>query len=487
MYILNLFQNAYTPVTIKLGEHADPFLGIGIGYNTVKIDGQHHDRCLRRISRVNGCEYLNNLFYFCFKHNVNSVMKGEYCMAGLSTRASGSVQPGSGFDFIKAHFECENNAYTADNPRGFVNMGSSQNLLFHDEIHKQLSTAELSIDDLKYLAFPGKPKFINTLCNFINRFYKTNIDTERLVIGNGVISLLEALTFCVIDPGDTVVVPTPVFPALLTAISKRMGGVAHELAVGEDDGFILTPTHVEHCLESLRATGKPAKALLLCSPGNPSGQVFSEEDLRALARITKQHDCHMIVDEIYAMDVFTGRDFFSALELCDTHVHVLGGFSKDFGMAGYACAWMHSNDRDVLTCVKGQSHFYRVSNQQQSLLTHLLSNLSFCENYLHNNRIALTKAYRDGVEYLKSSNVNVHSSQAGLSLWIDMRTYLPQQSYDAELDLYKYLLNEHRVHISPGQAFKCPTPGYYRLCFSLAESIRYEGLSRISNGLQSYS
>ena len=194
--------------------------------------------------------------------------------------------------------------------------------------------------------------------------------------------------------------------------------------------------------------------------------------------------CALIVDEIYAGSVFSGHEFTSAISLQSDNVYVLGGLSKDFGLAGHATGWLQSNNKKVMAAVAKQAHFFRLPAPVQGIVSAMLDPV-WRESYLKVHREKLTETARVAINELRQAGIPVVDSEAGLCLWVDLTEYLPTKDADGEMALYERLLNEHRVHISPGSGFKSSHIGYFRLCFSQSIDVLREGIRRLVGGLGS--
>jgi aspartate/methionine/tyrosine aminotransferase len=308
------------------------------------------------------------------------------------------------------------------------------------------------------------------------------VSADSVVVGNGVISVLEALTVALLDQADSVLIPTPVFPGLVNAMSLRVRSLVELMDVGPDQEFRLTAAALESHLYQLRQEGKRVRAILLCSPGNPVGQVFSRSELREFLEVAELFECALIVDEIYAGSVYEGSTFVSAVSLKSPNVFVLGGLSKDFGLAGYAVGWLHSTNQNVIRAVAKQSHFFRLPAPTQRDVAAILEP-TWRNGHLQRNRLALTETARTTVQTLQKAGIPVVSSESGLCLWLDLRSFLKTNDRDGEMELYLRLLEQHRVHISPSVGFKTTAVGHFRLCFSQRSEVLHEGLDRLIQGL----
>ena len=400
----------------------------------------------------------------------------------LSRRGRELAHSKSSFDFVAAHFECERHRYSNNDPDGFVNFGSAQNFLNVEDIAALLSSIEVTDDEQRYQPFSGTDTCKESIANYLSSIVNNQVDANEIVVGNGIIHLLEALSISILDSDDSVLIPTPVFPGLVAALRLRHDLDVKFLHTDSSNGFRVSPEDIEDQIVIETSSDSPIKAVLLCSPGNPVGQVFTDDELRELVEIAERHDVVMIVDEVYASSCWGEAEFSSAVAERSEHVVVLGGLSKDFGLAGFATGWLQSTNEDIVAAVARQSHFLRLPTLTQRVTTRVLDP-AWRRYYLAENSRRLTCAVEIAKEALSSAGIHVAPSDGGLCLWLDLGTYLSSHDAVGELKLYKQLLMEHRVHVSPGGGLFCNEPGFYRICFSHDEATLREGLRRLIHGL----
>jgi len=391
----------------------------------------------------------------------------------------------SSFDFVAAHFRCEENKFSAANPDGYVNLGSAQNFLSKNEISQRLESLVWHAEDTPYRQFRGTYDCRATVANYLSELAATDIDPDHVVIGNGLISVLEALTIAILNPGDHVLIPTPVFPGLVTAMTSRTRAHFDPIEAKQEDDFRFSPEIMRTEIQQRLDSGQRPKAVLLCSPGNPIGQVYSAAQVQEFVRIAEQFNIALIVDEIYASSCFEGVAFVSALSMRSQNVFVIGGLSKDFGLAGYSTAWAHSLNPEVLAAMKRQSHFFRLPAPVQRSMESFLET-DWRREFTQRNRTRLTEYHQIAARQLRDIGVTVTRAQAGLVLWLDMRSFLKSHDEHGQLELYRYLLSEHRVHVSPASGFHFSQSGFYRICFSQQPETLLEGLRRIKQGLRQF-
>ena len=202
-------------------------------------------------------------------------------------------------------------------------------------IESRLQSLDWNLADTPYRDFAGTESSRTAVANYLQDISGQSVDPNHVVIGNGLVSVLEAISIAILDAGDHVLVTTPVFPGLITALTSRTEASFVPLETTADEQFQLSPSALTEKLEFERTQGRRVKAVLLCSPGNPIGQVFTATEVQQFVKIAEDFNVALIVDEIYASSCFDGVDFVSALTANSDHVITIGGLSKDFGLAGY--------------------------------------------------------------------------------------------------------------------------------------------------------
>lgn len=402
-----------------------------------------------------------------------------------SKYAKSLINGPASFDFVAAHFACEQDKYSAANPAGYVNFGSAQNFLSKVDIAERLKSLTWDAEDTPYRKFVGTDACRHSVAHYLQEVSGRSISPDDIVVGNGVISVLEALSNSILDAGDSILVPTPVFPGLVTALTARTGVKFVCLEAEAESNFKLSPAALRDKLMELGQQGSPVKAVLLCSPSNPVGQVFSADEVREFVRVAEEFNVALIVDEIYTSSCFEGINFVSALSFLSDNVFVIGGLSKDFGLAGYTTAWVHTTNDVVLLALKKQSHFYRLSAPIQRAIQSFLDP-NWRRGFTRQNRNRLTQSYDFAYDELTEMGVPVTPAEAGLVLWLDLREWLKCEDDYGQLELYRYLLEQHRVHLSPASGFFFSQPGFFRICFSQEGETLQEGLRRIQQGLHQF-
>jgi 1-aminocyclopropane-1-carboxylate synthase len=207
---------------------------------------------------------------------------------------------------------------------------------------------------------------------------------------------------------------------------------------------------------------------------------MSKSELNLLIDFIKDKDMHLISDEIYSGTVFTSPSFVSVMEILkerndlkDFHanvserVHVVYSLSKDLGLPGFRVGAIYSDNDMVVAAATKMSSFGLVSSQTQYLLSAMLGDKKFTRNYISENQKRLKKRQRMLVLGLQKAGIScLKTNNAGLFCWVDMRNLLSSNTFEAEMDLWKKILYNVRLNISPGASCHCTEPGWFRVCFA---------------------
>lgn len=218
-----------------------------------------------------------------------------------------------------------------------------------------IEAAKLALDGgaTKYTAVTGTNELKQAICAATLRDRGHAPTPGQVTVSVGAKHALFNVAVALYEPGDEVVVPAPYWVSYPEQV--RFCGATPIIAETlEADGFRLKPETLEAALSSR------TKAVILCTPSNPTGAAYSEADLRALAEVLKRSDCYVIVDEIYGDLVYDGFVHASlariAPELGDRLI-IIDGVSKTYAMTGFRIGWSLTNEplARALGVIQGQS------------------------------------------------------------------------------------------------------------------------------------
>ena len=183
----------------------------------------------------------------------------------------------------------------------------------------------------KYTPAAGTVSLRKAICARVKEDYDLDYDESQVVVASGAKHVVYLTLAVLVDPGDEVILPAPYWVSYLEMI-RLFGGKPVVVTAGEDQGFKITAQQLEDAI-----TPK-TKAILLNNPSNPTGAIYSEAELRAIADVCVRHDLYIIADEIYDKLVYDGAVFTSIPTLSEEvkqHTVLINGVSKTYAMTGW--------------------------------------------------------------------------------------------------------------------------------------------------------
>jgi len=179
------------------------------------------------------------------------------------------------------------------------------------------------------------------------KYYETvniNVTADEIIVGAGA---SEALLFAfqsIMDPGDEVIIPEP-FYANYNGFATNAGIKIVPIFSSIETGFALPP--IEEFEKNI--TSK-TKAILVCNPNNPTGYLYSKEELEILRDIAKKHDLYLIADEVYREFTYDGKQHFSCMHLkgIENNVILIDSVSKRYSACGVRIGWLISKNKELM-------------------------------------------------------------------------------------------------------------------------------------------
>lgn len=203
-----------------------------------------------------------------------------------------------------------------------------------------------TIEILSYSRSEGSEAYRTKLAAYY-KTYGINIRPTDIVVTTGASEALIFLFSSIMDPGDEVIVAEP-FYANYIAFSTATGVNVVPAVCTIDNNFALPPIETFENLITPKT-----KAILICNPGNPTGYLYSEDEIKKLGDIAKKHDLFLIADEVYREFVYDGHKHFSIMQLegIDQHTIIIDSVSKRYSMCGARVGCLVSKNKTVLQTV----------------------------------------------------------------------------------------------------------------------------------------
>lgn len=183
----------------------------------------------------------------------------------------------------------------------------------------------------KYTPAAGTISLRKAICERLKADYNLAYDETQVVVASGAKHSVYLALAVLVDPGDEVILPAPYWVSYYEMI-RLVGGTPAVVTAGEDQNFKITAEQLE------AAITEKTKAVMINNPSNPTGAIYTKEELRALADVCVRHDLFIIADEIYDKLIYDGASFTSIPTLGEeikAHTILINGVSKTYSMTGW--------------------------------------------------------------------------------------------------------------------------------------------------------
>jgi aspartate aminotransferase len=333
----------------------------------------------------------------------------------------------------------------------------------------------------RYTPAAGLPELRDAIAAKTLRDSGYQVGANQVVVTNGGKQAVYQAFAALLDPGDEVLLPAPYWTTYPESITLA-GGVPVPVVTDESTGYLAT-------VEQLEAARTPrTKALLYCSPSNPTGAVYPPEQVEAIGTWAVEHGIWVIADEIYEHLTYDGVRAVSmpvaVPSLADTCV-VVNGVAKTYAMTGWRVGWMISPADVTKAAANLQSHLSsNVGNVAQRAA---LAAVSGSLDAVAEMRAAFDRRRQAIVKLLSDiPGVEVPIPQGAFYVYPSVKSLLGKeirgQRASSSVQLAALVLEQAEVAVVPGEAFG--TPGYFRLSYALGDEDLAAGVTRMGDLLR---
>jgi aspartate aminotransferase len=328
----------------------------------------------------------------------------------------------------------------------------------------------------RYTPAGGLPELKKAIVEKTRRDSGLEIEPGQVLVTNGGKQAIYGAFAAMLDPGDEVIVPAPYWTTYPEAI-QLAGGVPVEVLADETQDYKVTVEQLE------AARSERTKVLLFVSPSNPTGAVYTADEIRAIGAWVEEHQLWVLTDEIYEHLVYDGIETGSLPVLCPElaeHTVVVNGVAKTYAMTGWRVGWMIGPADLVKAATNLQSHATsNVANvSQRAAIAALTGDLAAVDEM----KAAFDRRRRTIVSMLNEIDGVVCPTPGGAFYAYPSVKGLLGKEYDGttvttSAELAEYILDRAEVAVVPGEAFG--SPGYLRLSYALGDDDLVEGITRL--------
>lgn len=332
--------------------------------------------------------------------------------------------------------------------------------------------------ELRYTAPTGILKLREAVCAKLKRDNNLSYSPEQIIMTSGAKHAVFNSLAVLINPGDEILIPSPywvTYPELV----QWMGGTPVFIKASAKNQFKISPTDLE------KAITPKTKAIIFNNPCNPTGAVYSKNELEALTQIITKQDLYCISDEVYEHFVYDG-DFTSIASLkgMQERTILINGVSKSHSMTGWRLGYNAApiEIAKLITKIQSQS-IHHPSNIAQYAAIEALNNLDF----VHSMKNAFLKRRSYMIHRLRTiPNIQIDTPPGAFYLFASVDKLYGKQSPSGHTisnssDFCKYLLEEEGLAIVPGLAFG--DDSCVRFSYAASEETLQKACDRFEKGV----
>jgi aspartate/methionine/tyrosine aminotransferase len=338
---------------------------------------------------------------------------------------------------------------------------------------RDAAVAALDAGFTRYPDVRGIPALRDAIAHYLSGLHAQPVAEERIQITASGMAALSIALAATVRAGDQVVIPTPVWPNIPTAVTLR-GATLTELPLDSTaDGLF----HLD--LDRLDTALRGARALVLNSPNNPTGWTATLEELRQVLALIRRHGTWLIADEVYSRLTYDGSPAApSLLDIAqpDDRVIVCNSFSKTFVMTGWRLGWLvlPEGTRDAVTDIVEVIHSGVAPFVQQAGIA-AMQHPEAVEQF----RSHCSAGRAVASHALEGMNGIRYAPPPGA-----FYAFVGIEGLQDSLDLSMKLVSRHRVAVAPGVAFGAAGEGFLRICFAQSPERMERAMQRLRDGIR---
>ena len=328
----------------------------------------------------------------------------------------------------------------------------------------------------RYTPTPGLPDLREAIVNKTKRDSNYEITVDQVLVTNGGKQSVYQSFASILDPGDEVILPSPFWTTYPECI-KLAGGVSVEVFADESQNYLVSVAQLE------KALTPKTKVLLFCSPSNPTGSVYSPEQVKDIGQWALKNNLWVVTDEIYEHLLYDGATAPSICvavpELADRTI-IINGVAKTYAMTGWRVGWMIGPKDVIKAATNLQSHLSsNVSNvSQRAAIAALNGDLSA----VHKMGEAFDRRRKLIVKLLNEiPGVTCPTPTGAFYVYPSVKEVLGKEIRGkrpkTSAELATLILEEAEVAAVPGEAFG--PSGYLRFSYALGDEDIIEGIARV--------
>lgn len=345
---------------------------------------------------------------------------------------------------------------------------------------KQAAIKAIENNFTKYTQNPGIPELRQAIAEKFKRDNGLSFDASQILVSNGAKHSIYNALKAICNRGDEIIIPAPYwvsYPQMVNLVDAK----PVIIPTTEKAEFRITAAQLR------RAITKKTKAIILCSPSNPTGSVYSQEEIEALAKVVRETDIYVLSDEIYEKVIYNGTKHFSmgSIPAVKDHVITINGVSKAYSMTGWRIGYLGGRKDIVAAAEKVQSQM--TSNASSISQRAALAALTGGEVELK----AMTAEFSKRRDFIHSAitaiqGITCVKPQGAFYIFPNVSHYFGAKFNGVTIkscdDIAQFLLHEEKVVLVPGSGFG--SKKHVRLSYACSMAELEKAAERIQRGFK---
>ncbi len=359
--------------------------------------------------------------------------------------------------------------------KNVIGLGAGEPDFDTPHVIKEAAIEAIESGHTKYTAVSGMPELKEAVCAKYQREIGHKFSPQQVLIAGGAKHALANAIMALCESGHEIIIPAPYWTSYIE-LARFSGATPVVLETSEDSSFKITPQQLES------AISPRSKVLLLNTPSNPTGAVYSRAEIEALLQVINRHDLFVVFDEIYEKILYDGHEHVclaSYPEVLDKLI-LINGVSKTYAMTGWRVGYLVAPEPLIKACTKIQGH--TTSNpctiSQHASIAALQAEPEIVERMV----VEFDERRRFLVAALNEVNgLKCLTPGGAFYTYPNIAAYLGRQhagtKIETSMDLCNYLLEEGGVAVVPGEAFG--TSEHIRISYATSMENLKEAVSRM--------
>lgn len=328
----------------------------------------------------------------------------------------------------------------------------------------------------KYTPVAGMPEFKKIICEKFKKDNNLDYDPSQIIVSDGAKASLFHAVYAIVDDGDEVIIPAPFWFTYEEQV-KICGGIPKIVNTKVENGYKITPSELEEAISDKTV------AIMINSPSNPTGALYTEEELKALAVVIEKHNLMVISDEIYEKLIYDDAKHVSIATISDymkENTIVVNGVSKTYAMTGWRIGYLAAPKQIAATINRVQGH--TTSNACSFAQYASITALAGGEDVVEEMRKSFDERRIYMMSRLDEMGIGYIKPQGAFYIFADISKFIGKKFNETIIDgsmSFASLLTDNGVAIIPGLPFHADN--FIRLSYAVSMEDIKEGFDRLQS------